>query len=956
MAHTILKPLQTDQHHQLQDLVYDLDAAAASNSRGDVLAVWQRWQGLQQDRNTPQLGQQQSLPTIDQLSALTAEIEKQQQSVWDVLTAFIRQTSFADASERVAFLASRVMPVLRQLASPVTVLSTEVNHSGTTVATLETAEAGALLSQLQACLSGLLAIEQMLPWLEELCTDTLCNAMVAADDVAGSSNNRALTWSLQQLLLQPIWLCVDDINTTIGAIVHQSMRDGFIEQASIFKQLSVLLSFAAVRWCSGLLLPNELLEATTIQRGAAINAAVVDKMAALSCHVTIAKQLAALRSSAETSLEEALLSIDRRDLSKQHSKQLKQKPLVSDSQDASNITDSLAALRTHADAAAALAANDDSVFLAKYISHLQCQAHSALAHALLQDCREAAHSSSSQVAQQSLPLHKAFQGRFGQELMQSEHAQGLSLCPAPAKVWLGILLGLPVQAAAQLKLVAAVAAGCVADRLGTMISSVPADACQPGLAAAPVALEYELLLLLDSMTSACRAAVLVEHHCNSDSSTCTEQDAQTQQHHLIHVFASSTHMPQLLSDIQAWVGQNPSTTHVVSAEVCQHVVDATAPGTQERPEDTHALQVCCAVCQHLQPGMASRPAGYTTTATAGVEQNSRDTFTASFAVMIEQHLQSVQQHNRQPRDQTNVLLYELVQQLQICCALLGKVTQCNVADISMAHKVLSACLNSMNSMKSAYLLRAEADEITGHMQHLHNTYLDFSNLAVGQRILHQLAQLEARMPSNSEVHHIKGLVKAKMGCADTYSRYWKLVRQLRKLHKFLSIWVQKQVQQCHGSADAAGVINVMYEETPKASAMILQLAQDVFGSFEVTSTSIKLVRQHETQQLQARDQQLVAMLQRLQVPLGDIDHHGFQGLLTRYQSLLIGHVSASAVAVSAQEEYAVTLDNVALRQQQKQHMLDALEQQVLRLLADAKGVKPTPGALVSLQRYRMKTF
>jgi hypothetical protein len=255
----MLLPLHSTHAQTLADILHDLDAAATSNNRGQLLECWSRGQQLQASAGSSSSSNRASPPAAPaELQSLAADCSRQQEQAWRALLVFVQQTSFADAADRQQFLSERVLPVLRQLMAPAAHLTAALEQLSSAAA-LDMHEAQQLLKQLLCSLPGLLAVQDMLPWLHELCSEYLTGSIAAANNMMEISHNRALVWQLQSLLLRPIWLCHEDISTTISAIVQQSTRDEQHEQAQLFKQLSVLLQFAACRWCSGLLLPEPLL-------------------------------------------------------------------------------------------------------------------------------------------------------------------------------------------------------------------------------------------------------------------------------------------------------------------------------------------------------------------------------------------------------------------------------------------------------------------------------------------------------------------------------------------------------------------------------------------------------------------------------------------------------------------------------------------------------------------------
>eukprot|EP00775_Hariotina_reticulata_P003371 gene3371-3646_t len=84
------------------------------------------------------------------------------------------------------FLSKRVVPVLRQLLAPAAALSRSLQHQLCMMA-WEPVESKHLLLQLQNSLTELLAVEQMLPWMDELTSSGLTNAITAADGLDSNS-------------------------------------------------------------------------------------------------------------------------------------------------------------------------------------------------------------------------------------------------------------------------------------------------------------------------------------------------------------------------------------------------------------------------------------------------------------------------------------------------------------------------------------------------------------------------------------------------------------------------------------------------------------------------------------------------------------------------------------------------------------------------------------------------
>jgi hypothetical protein len=923
------------------DITHDLDAAAASNNRGQLLETWARWQQLQAAAgSTSSSAASSSLAvpaTPAELHAMVASCSQQQQEAWQALLMFVQQTSFADAAYRQQFIAERVLPVLRQLTAPAAHLAAALEQQGSTAA-LDTHEAQLLLTQLQSSLAGLTAVQDMLPWLQELCSDTLCSNILQANDMMERNHNRALVWQLQSLLLQPIWHFHEDISMTISAIVQQSLRDGQHEQAQVFKQLSVLLQFAACRWCSGLMLPESLLQAAAAgaSQGAGITAELVDRLASLSCYATLANQLAAAVDVAEKALAQAGQSASHRKstsstgssirqaagklskkqkkaLRKQRKRERKQELVVTHSDvNTASIQEAAAAVDELVD-------GEDAQLLLSYLSHTQCQAHSSLAEALLADCQAAAATACPAVSMHPLAPHAAQTGQFGRYLQQ---AAAVSLSPQPAGVWAGVLLGMPVGAAASITKFEVLPLEGLHSSLSCLHANASSSITRQ---AATAAAQFQVLLLLAEGgsvdASACSAALVLQQQLGQPT--------------VVHVVADSSSMPDALASLQAGYEEQHSRQQFIAA---QHQLSAPMPAEDEdEPAEAQSELLCCKIKQLVLSG-----ADCTDSRAAAAHEVS-----AAPPAVQAMLAAALQQCSNQEQVQMLRQAQQLLQQLQELQDGLAEVL--DSADVSAA--AAAAKQKLVSSFASVYSLKRQAQDVEQHVGQLYARHLTVTSLAVGERMLMQLQQLSQQAPHTLEIQRIKSAVKQQMGCADTYLQYMKLVHKLRSVCKITSQSAQQQLgtSLLTGRQDTA---DKLYAAAPAATAFLLQVYGDVLGSFEASSSSIRLVRQHCMEQLQQHDKQLLATLHQLSIPQSTIDRHGLAGLLVSFERLLtapVEPVAAAAEAAAGQHlrPRAVLLDNAAARLQQKQEMLAGLAEQLDRLLDEARGVKPSPGALVS---------
>lgn len=937
MVNCLLLPLHGSKAQVLAEIAHDLDAAAASNNRGQLLECWRRWHQLQTAAGSATSSSSTSSiaapASAAELQAIALSSSQQQQQAWRALLMFLQQTSFADAACRQEFISERVLPVLRQLAAPAAHLAAALEQQGS-AATLDSHEAQQLLTQLHTSLSDLTAVQGMLQWQQELCSHALGSSMLEAIYLMEKSHNRALVWQLQSLLLRPIWHCHDDISTTISAIVQQSLRQGQEEQALVLKRLSVLLQLAACRWCSGLMLPESLLLAAAAgaSQGPGITAALVDRLAALSCQATLANGLAAALEGADKALSQAAQGASfggssadashrqrtgSRIKKKQKAKRKQQKRQQKQELKALHSNAAIASLQQAAEAVDVLADGEHACQLLRWLSHTQCTAHSSLAEALLADCK-AAGAASAAGGSQPLPLHVAQSGQFGRCL---QGAGAASLSPALASCWADLLLGLPVAAAASITAVQVLQL----DDLRDTLCSLHEAACSSLDGTAAGAPRLQVLLVVDGSSAdaaACPAALVWQQQPGRPSAA--------------HVVADSSSMQDVMAPLQAWLEEEPQRME----QVKPHYLSATAADDDESAEAQHELLVLLSsrVKQLVLAGTAGSPGAETLTAPPAASAAAQGFLAAALQQHSNQEQIKLLQHAQQ-------LLLQ-VQQLQDCLA--------DVLDSTDVRSEATAAKQKMKAMPvSVFGLRSQAQELEQHVRQLHDRHLRVTSLAAGQRMLAQLQQLSKQAPHALELRRLTKAIKDQMGCADTYKQYTQLVSKLRGLCKVASLSAQQQL----GSSPLAGqqdMADKLYAAAPAAAAFLIQVCGDVLGCFEATNSSIRLVRQHTVEQLQLYDQQLLAILQQLVVPRSTVEQHGFAGLLVSFEQLLTAPIVAAVAAAEDAGDGAgqqlrarAVLDNATARLQQKQEMLSSLEQQLARLLAEARGVKPSPGALVS---------
>ncbi|WIA29986.1 hypothetical protein OEZ86_000084 [Tetradesmus obliquus] len=223
---------------------------------------------------------------------------------------------------------------------------------------------------------------------------------------------------------------------------------------------------AAACWALVPTVPGVAIAAEYAKQGPGITAALVDRLAALSCQATLANGLAAALEGADKALSQAAQGAScggssadashrqrtgSRIKKKQKAQRKQQKRQQKQELKALHSNAAIASLQQAAEAVDVLADGEDACQLLRWLSHTQCTAHSSLAEALLADCK-AAGAASAAGGSQPLPLHVAQSGHFGRCL---QGAGAASLSPALASCWADLLLGLPVAAAASITAVQA---------------------------------------------------------------------------------------------------------------------------------------------------------------------------------------------------------------------------------------------------------------------------------------------------------------------------------------------------------------------------------------------------------------------------------------------------------------------------------------------------------------------
>jgi hypothetical protein len=560
----------------------------------------------------------------------------------------------------------------------------------------------------------------------------------------------------------------------------------------------------------------------------------------------------------------------------------------------------------------ALSHGDDAKLLLSYLSHIQCMAHSSLAQALLLDCSVAAATASTARSSQPLAQHAAQSGHFGRSLQQ--HAAAASLSPQLTNLWAGVLLGLPVTAAASISTVDVLL-------LDDLDSSLQQGSSENERAACASQLKVLLLLEDSCVDAAASPAALV-------------MQQQPGQLPVVHVFADSSTMPDVMDSLHAWAKQ-----HQEQTAVAQHLLST--GGDDEAAEAQGELL-------HLLGGKIRQLVMSSTNSYLQAHDMPAAAEISAHSLLAAAMQQQSVQEQVKLLQQAQQLLHHL-QDLQDC-----------LAEVSEAADVCSAAAAAKQKLlawlrTSVYSLRSQAQEVEQHVGQLHDRYFSVTSLAGGERMLRQLQALAAGKPRHTlELRRLREVVKQQMGSADMYLQYSKLVSSLRVLCKLTSQHVQRQTNSSllAGQEDA---VEKLYMCAPSAAASLLQLCTDVLGSFVVSSSSIRLVRQHSLAQLQLHDQQLAVTLQQLLVRQSTIEKYGYAGLLASFEQLLTAAPdtveASSAQADSSPGERlgprTLMLDNAVARLQQKQEMLAGLADQLARLLAEAQGVKPSPRALVS---------
>jgi len=814
------------------------------------------------------------------------------------------------------------------------------------------AEAQALHKQLQDSLSELLALEGMLPWVAELTAPDLTHAMVAANHQAIMHGDRAVDWNVQQLLLQPISLHASQLSTTIDAMVQHYAANGRLQQVQAFKQLSVLLQFAASRWCTELLLPRTLLAAAGAGSSAAsgISLVLVDRLHAASCLVTVLRQLALQQKQAFAALDAAAAALSTSGSRKQGTaapttkgrswfglsnkkkrkaaKKAQKQPLgAADSAGAEATASSSAAAAQLSQLEAADAAlqgvadGPDARFLQHYLDSA-CKQLNQLTSLLLQQCRNTATAADTteetNKAAAVLSLTASLQGPLGVML---NGLQGLERAAELVQMCCGIFYATPCSVVAQLAAVEVLPV----EELRQAIT----QACDTESSSSSSNSRPKLLLVQlppEDGNAAAAAAVLL----------LPGQGGQLVAHLVCEVPAVGPTNQQL----QPGVHQQAEQQHFQGLAVEHHIVHA-----------DDALPAAAIVRQlHLllTPSLPSDGSGlvYSTAAAAAKDAKAgSQQAPKELSEQLSRCWQQLQQHSAPHLEDTFTLRIQQAQkQLSGLQGLLADAVDAlqrpdqhrEVAAEERAE--ISAALRSAQQLlPSHYELNQWADEVEALAQQLRHEHFSVRTLAAGHALLLQLNALSGQHRGHVELARLQDSVQQQLGCLDTYVDYVRLVSQLRRLVKFLNSWTQQQVR----TALHTDSLDVLYSTAPTVAAFVMELTEDVLDSFECSATSIRLVQQHSEQYLQQNDQDLLRLLRQLGIPEPELQNQGYtRGLLQGSGTLLTKPVqvpdSVTAGVGDPQAARQLQLDNTAMRTQQSMLRLVAVEARLQQLLTEAQ--------------------